>query len=150
LHGLWLLWGQSSEFFGLNEENLVKQLSATLLLLLLLAVSSFGKQQPVIKDPAKLVGKKVNVHQISLCQPGTDTADRTHAEKQATVVSVKPAKMPAMSPAFTSRLTPEARALLDDQQKAATLLLQFADGTKLDTCTPIGPQGLADYLELLP
>jgi hypothetical protein len=40
--------------------------------------------------------------------------------------------------------------LLDDQQKAATLLLQFEDGTKLETCTPIGPQGLAYYLELVP
>ncbi len=135
--------------FGLDEDNLVKQLSA-LLLLLLLAASSFGKQPPVIKDPAKLVGKKVNVHQIPLCQPGTHTADHTHADKQATVLSVKPNTMPAMSPAFTSRLTPEARALLEDQQRAATLLLQFADGAKLDTCTPIGPQGLADYLELLP
>jgi hypothetical protein len=138
---------QSSEFSGLNEENLMKQLLATLLLLL--AVSSFGKEQPVIKDPAKLVGKKVNVHGISLCQPGTDRADLAHAGKQATVVSAKPNKMPAMSPAFTSRLTPEARALLDNQQKAATLLLQFEDGTKLDTCIPIGPQGLANYLELV-
>jgi hypothetical protein len=140
----------SERVSGLNEENLVKQLSAALLLLLLLVVSSFGKEQPVIKNPAKLVGKKVNVHQIPLCQPGTDTADHTHAEKQAIVVSVKPNTMPAMSPAFTSRLTPEARALLDDQQKAATLLLQFADGTKLDTCTPIGPRGLANFLELVP
>jgi hypothetical protein len=40
--------------------------------------------------------------------------------------------------------------MLDDQQKAATLLFQFADGAKLDTCTPIGPQGLAVYLELVP
>jgi hypothetical protein len=98
---------QSSEFSGLNEENPMKQLLATLLLLV--AVSSFGKEQPVIKNPAKLVGKKVNVHSIPLCQPGTDTADLAHAGKQSTVVSVKPNKMPAMSPAFTSRLTPEAQ-----------------------------------------
>ena len=39
--------------------------------------------------------------------------------------------------------------MLDDQQKAAMLLLQFEDGTKLDTCTPIGPQGLSVYLELV-
>ena len=108
----------------------MKQLLAALLLVL--AVSSFGKEKLFIKDPAKLVGKKVNVHRIPLCQPGTDTADLAHAGKQATVVSVKPNKTPAMSPAFTSRLTPDARALLDDQQKAATLLLQFEDGTKLD------------------
>ena len=120
------------------------------ILLLLLVASSFGKNPPAIKDPMKLVGKKVNVHNIPLCQPGTNKADLAHAGKQATVVSAKPNTMPAMSPAFTSRLTPEARALLDDQQKAATLLFQFADGTKLETCTPIGPQGLAFYLELAP
>ena len=126
----------------------MKQLLITSLLLL--TVSSFGKERPVIKDPAKLVGKEVNVHSIPLCQPGTYTADLAHAGKQATVVSVKPNNTPSMPPAFTSRLTPEARALLDDQQKAATLLFRFTDGTKLETCTPIGPQGLAYYLELVP
>jgi hypothetical protein len=125
----------------------MKQLFAALLLLL--AVSSSGRNPPAIKDPMKLVGRKVKVGSIPLCQPGTNKADLTHAGKQATVVSAKPNTMPAMSPAFTSWLTPEARALLDDQQKAATLLLQFEDGTKLDTCTPIGPQGLALYLELV-
>jgi len=126
----------------------MKQLFAALLLLL--AVSSFGKNPPAIKDPMKLVGKKVNVHNIPLCQPGTDTADLAHKGEQSTVVSAKPNKIPAMSPALTSRLPPDIRAMLDDQQKAATLLFQFADGTKLDTCTPIGPQGLSVYLELVP
>ena len=125
----------------------MKQLFAALLLLL--AVNGFGKNPPAIKDPMKLVGKKVNVHNVPLCQPGTNKADLAHAGKQATVVSAKPNTMPAMSPAFTSWLTPEARALLDDQQKAAILLLQFEDGTKLDTCTPIGPEGLSVYLELV-
>ncbi len=58
----------------------MKQLFVTLLLLLF-AVSSLGKEKPVTKDPAKLVGKKVNVHGISLCQPGTHTADLAHAGK---------------------------------------------------------------------
>jgi len=136
-----------SEFSGLNEENPMKQVFAAILLLL--AVSSFGKNPPAIKDPMKLVGKKVKVDSIPLCQPGTNKADLAHAGKQAIVISAKPNTTPAMSPAFTSRLTPEARALLDDQQKAATLLLQFEDGTKLDTCTPIGPQELAFYLEVV-
>ncbi|MGD0974840.1 MAG: hypothetical protein ABR866_12165 [Candidatus Korobacteraceae bacterium] len=48
----------------------MKQLLATLLLLL--AVSGFGKEKPAIKDPMKLVGKKVNVHNAPLCQPGTN------------------------------------------------------------------------------
>jgi hypothetical protein len=121
-----------------------------LILLLLLVANSFGKERTVIKDPMKLIGKKVNVHNIPLCQPGTNQADLAHAGKQATVVSAKPNTMPAMSPALTSRLPPDIRAMLDDQQKAATLLFQFADGAKLDTCTPIGPQGLAVYLELVP
>jgi hypothetical protein len=47
-------------------------------------------------------------------------------------------------------MPPESRALIEDQRKAATLLFQFEDGTKLDTCAPIGPQRLADGLELLP
>jgi hypothetical protein len=139
---------ESSGLSGINEGNPMKQLVATLLLLL--AVSSFGKDRPVIKNPMKLVGKKVNVHNIPLCQPGTNTADHAHAGKLATVVSAKPTTMPAMSPEFTSRLNAEARALLDEQQKAATLLFRFEDGTKLDTCSPIGPQGLSLYLELLP
>jgi hypothetical protein len=125
----------------------MKQLFAALLFLL--AVTGFGRERPVIKDPMKLVGKKVSVHNIRLCQPGTDTVDLAHAGKLARVVSAKPTTMPALPPEFTSRLTAEMRALLDDQQKAATLLLQFEDGTKLDTCTPIGPQGLSLGLELV-
>jgi hypothetical protein len=125
----------------------MKQLSAALLFLL--AVSSLGKDRPVIKDPMKLVGKKVNVHNIRLCQPGTDTVDLAHAGKLATVVSAKPTTMPPMPPEFTSRLNAEMRDLLYDQQKAVTLLLQFEDGTKLDTCTPIGPKGLALSLEVV-
>ncbi len=119
------------------------------ILLFLLAVTSFGKEGPVIKDPLKLVGKKVNVHNIRLCQPGTDTVDVAHAGKLATVVSAKPTTSPPMPPEFINRLPAEARALLYDQQKAATLLLQFEDGTKLDTCTPIGPQALSLSLEVV-
>jgi hypothetical protein len=125
----------------------MKQLFAALLLLL--AVSSFGKERPVIKDPMKLVGKKVNVHNIRLCQPGAETVDLAHAGKLATVVSAKPTTIPPMPPEFTSRLNAEARDLLYDQQKAATLLLRFEDGTKLDTCTPIGPKELSLNLEVV-
>jgi hypothetical protein len=48
------------------------------------------------------------------------------------------------------RLTPELRALMRDQQKAALLLFEFADGTKLDTCAPFGPSKLSEQLEILP
>jgi hypothetical protein len=37
-----------------------------------------------------------------------------------------------------------------DQQKAALLVLQFEDGAKLDTCAPIGPKKLSEYLEIVP
>ena len=38
--------------------------------------------------------------------------------------------------------------MLEDQQKAATVLVQFEDGKKLDTCAPIGPRRLSEYFEL--
>lgn len=122
-----------------------------LILLLALPSISVGQDQPTIQDPAQLVGKQVNVQRMPLCQPGTYTADLAHAGKLATVVSVKPNNMmPPLSPKVISRLPPETRAMIEDQQKAATLLLQFEDGTKLDSCAPVGPKALANYLELAP
>jgi hypothetical protein len=118
--------------------------------LLVLPSISFGQDQPTIQDPAQLVGKEVNVQRMPLCQPGTYTADLAHAGKQATVVSVKPNKVPPLSSKVMSSLPPETRAMIEDQQKAATLLFQFEDGTKLDSCAPVGPKKLADYLELVP
>jgi hypothetical protein len=48
------------------------------------------------------------------------------------------------------RLTPEVRAMMEDAQKAATVLVQFEDGTQLDTCRQIRPSKLSDYFELSP
>jgi hypothetical protein len=48
------------------------------------------------------------------------------------------------------RLTPQVRALMEDAREAATILLQFDDGTQLDTCAPVGPSKLSDYFELAP
>jgi hypothetical protein len=42
------------------------------------------------------------------------------------------------------------RAQLEDTRKAATILVQFEDGTKLDTCPPIGLSKLSDYFEPAP
>ena len=128
----------------------MKQRFATLLLLV--AVGTFGQnQQLVIEDPAQLIGKQINVQRLPLCQPGTYNADLSHSGKQATVVSVKPSKMmPAVSSAALNRLNPEMRAIVEDQQKAALLLLQFEAGTKLDSCAPIGPKKLSEYVELAP
>jgi len=117
-----------------------------------LSMSGSGQERSfALQDPAQLVGKQVNVQRMPLCQPGTYTADLSHAGKQATVLSAKPNNMiPALPPRALSRLTPEMRALVEDQQKAATLLLQFGDGTKLDSCAPLGPKMLAGYLEIVP
>jgi hypothetical protein len=121
------------------------------LLLLSFALSTFGQESTLaIQDSAQLVGKQIIVHRLPLCEPGTFTVDRVHAGKQATVVSAKPTKYPPMSQAVLNRLTPEMRSMLEDQRKAATLVLQFEDGMKLDTCAPIGPKKLAENLELAP
>jgi len=47
-------------------------------------------------------------------------------------------------------MAPDARALVEDQARAATLLIEFADGTKLDTCAPYGPKKISEYLTLAP
>ncbi len=107
-------------------------------------------QQPTLQDPAQLVGKKVNVQRLPLCQPGTYRADLSHAGEEATVLSAMPSKSPKLSQAAIAKFTPELRAMMLDQQKAALLLFQFADGTKLDTCAPFGPNKLSEQLEILP
>lgn len=40
--------------------------------------------------------------------------------------------------------------MIEDARKAATILLQFEDGTQLDSCAPIGPNKLSEYFELAP
>ncbi len=110
-----------------------------------------GQKQPsAIQDPVQLVGKRINVQRLPLCKPGTYTADLAHAGKDAIVLSAKPAEAPAVPPSVLDRLTPYARDIILDQQKAALLLLQFEDGTKLDSCAAIGPRRLGDYIEVLP
>jgi hypothetical protein len=39
---------------------------------------------------------------------------------------------------------------MEDAQKAATILVQFPDGTQLDSCAAIGPRRLGEYFELVP
>jgi hypothetical protein len=121
-----------------------------LILNLLAAPDGYGQQKHTGGvDPASLVGKRVNVGRLPLCQPGTYTVDLAHAGKQATVVDAKPNKMmPALSRSGMSALTPEMRAIIEDQQQAVTLLLQFDDGMTFDSCAPIGPKMLASYLDL--
>ena len=115
------------------------------------AVASFGQEQNSIQDLNVLVGKQVIVQRIPLCQPGTYTTVLTYSGKQATVVSLKPFKLPyPISQGVLDKMQPAARAMIQDQMKAATLLLQFDDGTKLDTCAPVGPSKFSDSFELAP
>jgi hypothetical protein len=102
-------------------------------------------------DLAQLAGKRVKVLRIPLCQPGTYTVDLTYAGKQATVLSVNKQTMATpVSSNILDRMPPAARATLEDLYASVTLVLQFDDGTKLDTCAPIGPRKIGDSVELLP
>ena len=107
-------------------------------------------QPPTIQDPAQLVGKRVNVQRLPLCQPGTYKVDRSHAGEEATVLSAKPSKSPRLTQAMMDRLSPGLRVMMLDKQKAALVLFEFKDGTKLDTCAPFGPNKLMEQLEILP
>ncbi len=64
------------------------------------------------------------------------------------VLSAKASKNYKFSQTTLARMTPDARAMLEDQQKAATVLVLFEDGKKLDTCAAIGPRRLSEYFEL--
>jgi len=118
---------------------------------LALTVPVFGQeQQGPIQDATLLIGKQVIVQRAPLCQPGTYTVVLTYAGKQAKVISLKPSKIAPLSQTILDRLTPEARAMIENARKATTILFQFEDGTQLDTCAPIGPDKLSDYFELAP
>jgi hypothetical protein len=120
-------------------------------MVVIVAIACFGQEESSIQDFNVLVGKQVIVQRIPLCQPGTYTTVLTYSGKQATVVSLKPFKLPyPISQAVLDKMQPAARAMIQDQMKAATLLLQFDDGTKLDTCAPIGPSKFSDSFELAP
>jgi hypothetical protein len=125
------------------------------LLILSLAAGSFGQVQPgtqglSIQDPTQLVGKKIIVNRLPLCEPGTYKPDLIHAGMQATVVSAKPSKIPILSKSVLDKLSPDMRDMMVDQQKAALLVLQFEDGFSRDTCAAFGPKKLAEYIELAP
>jgi hypothetical protein len=105
----------------------------------------FGEE---IQDVSQLVGKKVIAQRMPLCEPGTFNTVLSYAGKPAVVLSAKASKNYKFSQSTLARMTPDARAMLEDQQKAATVLVQFEDGKKLDTCAAIGPRRLSEYFEL--
>lgn len=127
----------------------MKYTLAILVLILSLSTAAFG-QDATVKDLNALVGKQVVVQRVPLCQPGTFERVLTYAGKQATVVSLKPFKMPALLKVNMSKLTPEVRATMEDTLHMATILVKFEDGTQLDSCSPVMPSMLSNYFELVP
>ena len=117
----------------------------------LLAQQSQNNTQLELEDPSQLVGKKIDVQRLPLCEPGTYKTDLEHAGMIALVLSVQPSRMSApLSKSALDRLPPSTRDMIADQQKAGVLLLQFDDGTKRDTCAPMSPKMLSGYIELGP
>jgi len=117
----------------------------------LVAEACFGQQQtPAVQDLNLLVGLEVIAQRMPLCRPGTFTIVTDYADKHAKVISLKPSNVQRVSAGNMSKLTPELRAFLEDTQKAATILVQFADGTQLDSCGPVSPSRLPNYFELAP
>lgn len=119
--------------------------------MLMVVVGVFGQDQPqTIQDLKLLIGKQVTVQRWPLCQSGTYTTVLTYAGKQAKVVSLKPSTVTPPSQQVLDRLTPALRAKMEEIQKSATILVQFEDGTQLDSCGPVAPGKLADHFELVP
>ena len=121
------------------------------ILMLPVAKACFGQQQtPAVQDLDQLIGKEVIAQRMPRCQPGTFKIVTTYAGQHAKVISLKPSNAAHVSAANMSRLTPELRAFLEDTQKAATVLVQFADSTQLDSCGPVSPNRLSSYFGLAP
>ncbi len=109
----------------------------------------FSQGQVQIQDWSQLIGKRVVVQRMPLCQAGTYKLALSYAGKEAKVISITPSPMAhALKGAALDRLTPEARSNVIDQQKAATILLEFADGARIDSCGPITPGRASEYVKL--
>lgn len=117
------------------------------MVLLIISSACFG-QQPAVTDLSQLVGKRVIVQRIPLCQPGTFNMVFSYAGKQAKVNSIKPSSY--VSQEQLSKLPESVRAKLQDMQNSATILVQFEDGTSLDSCYAIRPDQVFNYFELAP
>jgi hypothetical protein len=103
--------------------------------LMLLTIPGHGQQgNAVPSELAQMVGKEVVVQRMPFCQPGTYVPILTYAGKHAKVVAAKPFNFPHLSQSTLNRMSPEARANIEDMEKSATVAVQFDDGTKLVTC----------------
>src|SRR5215469_17045010 len=99
------------------------------------ALAQRGATQPLPSDLRLMVGMRVMVGRMPLCEPNTYTVDLAHAGKAAKIISVKPNNMTVKLSASTlERLPEQSRNLVEDAQNSGTILLEFEDGKRLDTC----------------
>jgi hypothetical protein len=122
----------------------------SLLAAILVGTSCFAQVQPAVDNLEMIVAKRVVIQRMPLCEPGTFKAVLDYAGMQAKVISLKPSTVPQVSKATLERMPPAARDMIEDEQKAATILVQFDDSKRLDTCGPVSPKRLPNYLEVAP
>jgi hypothetical protein len=101
-------------------------------------------------DPAQLIGKKVKVNKLRVCEPGTYKVDVEHSGMEAIVLSERPRNASPLPQSELDRLAPDVRDNVLDQQQAVMLMLQFPDGSQRETCVPIGPRKLSEAITIIP
>ena len=125
-------------------------------LFLLTGVIGINPMLGQVKDMRPLIGKKAVAQRMPFYVPGTYQAiSNTYAGQTVTIIDVKPsalyASMPRLTPAQLATLPPQSRQSIENVRWAATIVVQFPDGTKAVTgAAPVMPSMLGSYLELLP
>src|SRR5271169_5564959 len=125
-------------------------------LILLFIMTAHSNAQNQIVDMKTLIGRKAIAQRMPFYQPGTyKEISRDYAGQEVTIIAVKPSatfsSMTFLTASVLSRMPPESRASIENLKNAATLIVQFRDGTKADTgASPVMPSMLSSYLELLP
>lgn len=101
---------------------------------------------PLPENLSLLLGKKVLVGQMRLCVPNTYNVKQAYRGQPARVVGFRRWKMNVP----TEGLTPAMRTSVENMNNGRILLLQFEDGTKLDTCVPETAKELSSRIGLAP
>ncbi len=125
-------------------------------LLVLFVVATSCSAQTRATEMKSLVGRKAVAQRMPFYQPGTyRQIPNTYAGQTVTIIEVKSSTMFTAMPNLTEKqmasLPAESRANIENVRNAATIVVQFADGTKADTgAMPVMPSMLSSYLELIP
>jgi hypothetical protein len=125
-------------------------------LLVLFVVATSCSAQTQVTEMKSLVGRKAVVQRMPFYQPGTyQRIPNIYAGQTVTIIDVKPSGMFSAMPKLTGQqmasLSAESRANIENVRNAATIVVQFADGTKADTgAMPVMPSMLPSYLEVIP